>query len=331
MIRVILGFMLSLLVAVAVMPFVIKIADKFKAKQPILHYVESHSVKSGTPTMGGMGILFSALFPFLVLFRGMGASALVCLIVTLGYGLIGFIDDFIKVHLKRNEGLSAKWKLALQFIIAGVGSAYAFFGSATAGQVYIPFVGISVDFSYFALPYYVFIFLAYTNAVNLTDGLDGLAGGVTTVFLVIFAVLLFIISGFAPSEEQTNILVLIACFVGAIGGFLCYNRYPARIFMGDTGSLAIGGLLASLSVLTGLSLSAAIIGAMYIASALSVLIQVISYKLTKKRVFLMAPLHHHFEKKGVHENHIVTGYKVVTLLLGVLVILLTLIFTDLPA
>lgn len=331
MIRVILGFMLSLLVAVAVMPFVIKIADKFKAKQPILHYVESHSVKSGTPTMGGMGILFSALFPFLVLFRGMGASALVCLIVTLGYGLIGFIDDFIKVHLKRNEGLSAKWKLALQFIIAGVVSAYAFFGSETSGQVYIPFVGISVDFSYFALPYYVFIFLAYTNAVNLTDGLDGLAGGVTTVFLVIFAVLLFIISGFAPSEEQTNILVLIACFVGAIGGFLCYNRYPARIFMGDTGSLAIGGLLASLSVLTGLSLSAAIIGAMYIASALSVLIQVISYKLTKKRVFLMAPLHHHFEKKGVHENHIVTGYKVVTLLLGVLVILLTLIFTDLPA
>lgn len=328
MIRVLIGFILSLMLSAALMPFVIKIADRLKAKQPILHYVESHSVKSGTPTMGGMGIILAAAVPFAMLLRGDGSTALVCLIVTAGYGIIGFTDDFLKVHFKRNEGLCAGWKLALQFVIACLISAYAFFGTATGGQVYLPFVNVKADLSFFALFYYVFIFLAFTNAVNLTDGLDGLAGGVTTIFLVCFAVLIMIVCAFAPADIQTNELLLIACFIGAIGGFLCYNRYPARIFMGDTGSLAIGGLLASLSVLTGLSLSAAIIGVMYVASAVSVILQVAYYKMTKKRIFLMAPLHHHFEKKGVHENHIVTAYKAVTAVVGAGVILLSLIFTN---
>ena len=327
MIRVIIGFVLALLFAVALMPFVIRIADRFKAKQPILHYVESHSVKSGTPTMGGMGILLSAALPFAMLLRGESATALVCLIVTAGYALIGFTDDFLKVHYKRNEGLSAKAKLVLQLIVACLISAYAFFGTSIGGNVYIPFVNKAVDFSYFALPYYVFIFLAFTNAVNLTDGLDGLAGGVTSVYLVCFAVIVMITCAFAPSAGQTNELLLIACFIGALLGFLCYNRYPARIFMGDTGSLALGGLLASLSVLTGQSLTGALLGIMYVVTALSVIIQVVYFKLTKKRVFLMAPLHHHFEQKGAHENHIVEGYKAVTAVVGAGVILLSLIFT----
>lgn len=327
MIRVILGFILALLFSVALMPFVIRIAERFKAKQPILHYVESHSAKSGTPTMGGMGILMSAAVPFAMLLRGESATALVCLIVTAGYALIGFTDDFLKVHYKRNEGLSAKAKLILQLIVACLVSAYAFFGTSIGGSVYIPFVNEAVDFSWFALPYYVFIFLAFTNAVNLTDGLDGLAGGVTTVYLVCFAVIIMITCAFDPSSGQTNELLLIACFIGGLVGFLCFNRYPARIFMGDTGSLALGGLLASLSVLTGQSLTGALLGIMYVASAVSVIIQVICFKLTKKRVFLMAPLHHHFEKKGAHENHIVNGYMSVTAIVGAGVILLSLIFT----
>lgn len=327
MIRVLLGFLLSLLFAVALMPFVIKLASRAKAQQPILHYVESHSVKSGTPTMGGMGILLSAALPFVMLLRGDCADALVCLVVTTGYAVIGFTDDFLKVHYKRNEGLSPKGKLILQLLIACLISAYAFWGAEIGGQVYLPFTNFSVDFSYFALPYYVFIFLAFTNAVNLTDGLDGLAGGVTGIYLICFAVVMMIGCAFLPSDGQTNALLLIGCFVGALGGFLCYNRYPARIFMGDTGSLALGGLLASLSVLTGLSLSAALLGVMYVVTALSVILQVLHYKRTKKRIFLMAPLHHHFEKKGAHENHIVEAYKAVTAVVGAGVILLTLIFS----
>ncbi len=327
MIRIILGFMISLAFSAALMPFVIRIANKFKAKQPILHYVESHAVKSGTPTMGGMGILISMALPFALLIRGDGGAALVCLVVTLGYGLIGFTDDYIKVHYKHNKGLSAAAKLVLQLIIACLVAAYAFWGTETRGQVFAPFTDYAIDFSYWALPYYVFIFLAFTNAVNLTDGLDGLAGGVTNVYLIAFAALMLIVCGFAPSDGQMNELVLIACAVGSVGGFLCYNRYPARIFMGDTGSLALGGLLACLAVLSGLSLSAAILGGIYVITALSVILQVLHFKRTGRRIFLMAPLHHHFEKKGIHENRIVTAYKAVASLIGAGVVLLTAIFT----
>lgn len=326
MIRILLGFVLSLLLGAALMPFIIVIMKRFKANQPILGYVESHAVKSGTPTMGGTGFLLAAAFPFALLLRGDASTALVCLIVALGYGVIGFTDDYFKIKGGHNKGLSARWKLFLQFLVACLVSAYAFFASPIKGTLLVPFTAQSVDLSYFALVYYVFIFLAFTNAVNLTDGLDGLAASVTNVFLLCFAVVLFIVAAFAPDEVQTNELLLIACFCGALCGFLCFNRYPARIFMGDTGSLALGGMLASLSVLTGLSLSAAMIGVMYVASALSVIIQVAVYKLTKKRVFLMSPLHHHFEKKGIHENHIVAWYTAATLVAGAGVIMLTLLF-----
>ena len=326
MIRALLGFALSLLLGAALTPFIIAITRRFKANQPILGYVESHAVKSGTPTMGGIGILLSAAFPFAMLLRGDSSTALVCLIVALGYGTIGFTDDYMKIRSGHNKGLTVKWKLFLQLLVACLVSAYAFFASPVKGTVLLPFTAQPADMSYFALAYYVFVFLSFTNAVNLTDGLDGLAASVTAAFLICFAAVLFIVAAFAPAEVQLNEILLIACTAGALCGFLCFNRYPARIFMGDTGSLALGGMLASLSVLTGLSLFAAMIGVMYIASALSVIIQVVSYKLTKKRVFLMSPLHHHFEKKGVHENHIVAGYTAATLVAGVAVIALTLLF-----
>lgn len=327
MIRVALGFVLSLGLCAALMPFVISVLSRLKAGQPILGYVESHKNKSGTPTMGGTGFIMSAALPFAFLLRGEASTALVCLIVALGYGIIGLTDDYIKVKSGKNKGLSAGWKLLLQLIIACVVSLYAFFGTPIGSKIYIPLTDMPVDLSYFALPYYVLIFLSFTNAVNLTDGLDGLAAGVTEVFLICFALLVFIISGMEPTEGQQNELLLLICFAGALAGFLCYNRYPAKVFMGDTGSLSLGGLLASMSVLTGLGLSAALIGIMYVASALSVIVQVISFKLTKKRVFLMSPLHHHFEQKGIHENRIVAAYTSVTAAAGVLVIAITAFFS----
>lgn len=327
MIRVAIGFVLSLGLSAALMPLVISLLSRLKARQPILGYVESHKNKSGTPTMGGAGFVLAAALPFAFLLRGDPSTALVCLVVTVGYGVIGFTDDYIKVTGGRNKGLGAGWKLFLQFVVACAVSAYAFFGTAVGGEILVPFTDKPVDLSYFALPYYVFVFLAFTNSVNLTDGLDGLAASVTEIFLLCFSALLVVCSAFTPTEGQVNELLLIACFAGALAGFLCFNRYPAKVFMGDTGSLALGGLLASLSVLTGLGLSAAIIGVMYVASALSVIIQVAVFKMTKKRVFLMSPVHHHFECKGIHENHIVAAYTAVTAAAGVCVIALTFFFS----
>ena len=259
MIRAAIGFVLSLALCAALMPFVISVLGKHRAAQPILGYVESHKAKSGTPTMGGVGFLVSAALPFAFLLRGDPSTALVCLIVAVGYGAIGLTDDIMKVKSGHNKGLSAGWKLLLQFLVACAVSAYAVFGSPVGTTILAPFTDKPLDLSWFALPYYVFVFLAFTNSVNLTDGLDGLAASVTEVFLMCFAAVLIICAGFAPTDTQLNELLLIACFAGALAGFLCYNRYPARVFMGDTGSLSLGGLLASLSVLTGLGLSAAII------------------------------------------------------------------------
>lgn len=327
MIRAAIGFVLSLALCAALMPFVISVLGKHRAAQPILGYVESHKAKSGTPTMGGVGFLVSAALPFAFLLRGDPSTALVCLIVAVGYGAIGLTDDIMKVKSRHNKGLSAGWKLLLQFLVACAVSAYAVFGSPVGTTILAPFTDKPLDLSWFALPYYVFVFLAFTNSVNLTDGLDGLAASVTEVFLMCFAAVLIICAGFAPTDTQLNELLLIACFAGALAGFLCYNRYPARVFMGDTGSLSLGGLLASLSVLTGLGLSAAIIGIMYVLGSLSVIVQVISFKLTKKRVLLMSPLHHHFERKGIHENRIVGAYVAVTAAAGVVTAALTLFFS----
>lgn len=326
MIRVAIGYVLSLALCAALMPFVISRLRRSHAGQPILGYVENHKGKSGTPTMGGCGFLIAATLPYAFLVRGDISESLVCLIVAAGYGTIGFIDDGIKVSSGENKGLSASWKLLLQLLVACAVSAYAFFGRADGGVINLPFTDKPVDLSYFALPYYVFVFLAFTNSVNLTDGLDGLAAGVTEVFLFCFAALLFVCSSMSPTEGELNELLLILCFAGALAGFLCYNRFPAKVFMGDTGSLSLGGLLASLSVLTGRGLSAAVIGVMYVASALSVIVQVACYKLTKKRVFLMAPLHHHFERRGVHENRIVAAYTAVTSVAGVTTVALTAFF-----
>ena len=328
MIRAAIGFVLSLALCAALMPFVISVLGKHRAAQPILGYVESHKAKSGTPTMGGVGFLVSAALPFAFLLRGDPSTALVCLIVAVGYGAIGLTDDIMKVKSGHNKGLSAGWKLLLQFLVACAVSAYAVFGSPVGTTILAPFTDKPLDLSWFALPYYVFVFLAFTYSVNLTDGLDGLAASVTEVFLMCFAAVLIICAGFAPTDTQLNELLLIACFAGALAGFLCYNRYPARVFMGDTGSLSLGGLLASLSVLTGLGLSAAIIGVMYVLGSLSVIVQVISFKLTKKRVLLMSPLHHHFERKGIHENRIVGAYVAVTAAAGVVTAALTLFLSS---
>lgn len=307
------------------LPVNIKLVKRLKAGQPILSYVENHKQKQGTPTMGGASIALAILPALFFTARG-DNTAYIIITITVGYALIGFIDDFIKVRYHNNKGLSPVQKIVFQVLLATIISVYAYYNDGVGSTVYVPFAPKKIELGVFAPVYYIFIFLAFTNSVNLTDGLDGLAASVT-VTNVMFCCFMLGIAYFAgelASESTLDIMVLCAALGGSLCAFLCFNTHPAKIFMGDTGSLALGGFLACVAVLGKMSLSMLLIGIMYIATSLSVIIQVFWYKLTKRRVFLMAPLHHHFEKKGVFEGKIVTVYTLVTIVCGIITVALML-------
>lgn len=327
MIKLVLSIIVSFAVSAAVMPLVILLGKRLKVKQTILSYVDNHMGKSGTPTMGGIGVMIALTVCCLIFGRSDNRLMLITLFVTLGYGIIGFIDDFIKVFFKQNKGLSPIQKIVFQLLIAVIVSIFAYNNELVGSVIYAPFTLKELDLGLFAIPLFMVVFLAFTNSVNLTDGLDGLAGKVSVVYSLFFAVMLALVAysaGDGQAEAEYGNLILYCCvLIGALGGFLCYNCYPAKVFMGDTGALALGGGLGCLAIMSRLELIAPIIGIMFVATSLSVIIQVVSFKLTKKRVFLMAPLHHHFERKGVHENRIVTVYSSVTVMVGLLTALIT--------
>lgn len=284
---------------------IFKLCKKFHLSQTILHYVDKHAGKSGTPTMGGFIFVFACLFACSFFLEFDGWFSILILLIMLGYGLLGFLDDFIKIKGHKNEGLKPYQKIIGQ---VGLGLIIALFVYFKIGSE-VDLFGLSLDLGIFIIPLIVVFYVAVTNSVNLTDGLDGLAGGVSTVYLLSFGVILALL-GF------NNYGIISFAMAGALIGFLLFNGFPAKIFMGDTGSLALGGLIASLAVFSGLELILPIIGIMFVLSAVSDILQVGYYKKTHKRIFKMAPLHHHFEQKGVHENRIVAVYIVVTLICG---------------
>lgn len=301
-------FILSGIVALAfsllLAPLVISVCKKLKASQSILHYVDKHAQKEGTPTMGGFIFLLAMLVGIFFLMSEQRFSSFFLILVTLSYALLGFLDDFLKVHFHHNEGLKPYQKIIGQFGLALIVALYIYF----SGRTSLNFFGLTFDIGLFIIPLVILVLLATTNSVNLTDGLDGLAGGVSFVYLLIFGIILTL----AGNAELNNLALVTFSLCGGLLGFLVVNSYPAKIFMGDTGSLALGGFIGTLAVLTGLELILPIMGVMFVLSALSDIIQVLHFKRTKKRVFLMAPLHHHFEQKGVHENRIVVVYIVIT-------------------
>ena len=267
----------------------------------------SHMKKSGTPTMGGLMMLAALV---LALFWGkFTPHVLIALVLTLGHAIIGFIDDYIKVVMKRNLGLTAKQKFLLQFILAG---AYVYFAETHLQDtsLWVPLLNITVDFgwAYYALAFILLV--CTTNAVNLTDGLDGLVSFVSIPVTLAFAFIAYMqgmldVSGFALG------------LTGACVGFLLFNRHPAQVFMGDTGSLALGGGVAALALLTHTELLLVIIGGIYVAEATSVIIQVGYFRMTGgKRFFRMAPLHHHFELGGWNEVKVVQVFTLVSVLLS---------------
>ena len=322
-------FLYAFLVTLVISPFIISFIKKEKVKQVILNYVEAHAQKSGTPTMGGIIFLISISLVAYLCFNGQSTLAKISIIIFLSYGLIGFLDDFLKFKFKRNLGLRAYQKIIFQLAISLIIGFYAYHSDLVGSILVVPFSNLQIDVGWFIVPIVAVVYLATTNAVNLTDGLDGLAGSTTFSYMLSFVVLLFVLlangtigSNIVHVEELKNLGILSVVTCGAMLSFLIFNCFPAKIFMGDTGSLALGSLVASVAVFSNLTLYIPILGLMFVASAVSVILQVAYYKLTKKRIFLMAPLHHHFEQKGVHEVRITMCYALASVLVGAVVVIL---------
>lgn len=312
-IKFILSGVISFLFACLFAPLVISVCKKLKASQTILHYVDKHAGKQGTPTMGGVIFLAAMLVGLCFLLPEQRFTSIFLILVTLSYGLLGFLDDFIKIRYRHNEGLRPYQKIIGQFGLALIVSLYIYF----SGRTSLNFFGITFDIGAFIIPLVILVLIATTNSVNLTDGLDGLAGGVSFVYLLIFGILLTLFN----SIEMSNLAIITFSLCGGLLGFLMFNCFPAKIFMGDTGSLALGGFIGTVAVLTGLELILPIMGIMFVLSAVSDILQVLYFKKTKgKRIFLMAPLHHHFEQKGVHENRIVIVYISITAVISLIVL-----------
>ncbi len=285
---------------------------------------QAHLSKVGTPTMGGIIFLLPAIAVTLMLFQSNIQWVLFAIVITLGFALIGFMDDTIKVFLHRSMGLKPYQKMIGQI---GFGIVVALFAAQNADigtQLYIPFMGY-VEFGWFYVPFTVFVVVGMVNSVNLTDGLDGLAGGMSVIVCASFAIVAFYLALQAKetgdllrSVSLNNMAVFATATAGGCLGFLRFNAHPAHVFMGDTGSLGLGAAISVLAVVTRMQYLLPVMGGMFIASTVTSIIQTVSYKTRHRRVFRMAPLHHHFELSGMHETKVVSIYYAITLGLSIL-------------
>ena len=323
MIEIVLCALSALVVSALGVVAVIALQHKLKVGQPILSYVDNHTSKAGTPTFGGVAFVLSTLVCTLIFARPFNSAATMCAIVTAAYAVVGFMDDFIKAKSKQNQGLSALQKIIFQLFISVIISTFAYTNEQVSDKIIIPFSLHSVHLGFFAIPFYVFVFLAFTNAVNLTDGLDGLAAKTSVVYLIATTVIIILVK-FKQNDDNYGLIIFSVALIFSLLGFLFFNSFPAKIFMGDTGSLALGGGIGALAVFSGMALYAPIVGVVYVFTCVSDVLQVAHYKRTKKRIFLMAPFHHHLERKGWHENSIVTLYSFVTLVFGLICVAITL-------
>jgi len=298
----------SFLLAVIAGPLCIPLLRRLKFGQQIRQDgPQGHLKKAGTPTMGGIIILLAFTLSFLK-FSVMNTDFVVLLVATLGFGLVGFLDDYIKIVFKRSLGLTAMQKLFGQLLFAVIVCALLISNNHST-VIAIPGTSVAWDFGWF---YYVFItlmMLAISNAVNFTDGLDGLLSGVSAIAFGAFAVIAMQVEGHASA-------IAAAAMIGAVLGFLVYNAHPAKVFMGDSGSLGIGGAIAAIAILTKTELLFIIIGGVFVIEMLSVILQVGSFKLRGKRIFKMSPIHHHFELSGWSEWRVVITFWIVGLLLA---------------
>ena len=270
--------------------------------------VKEHLKKAGTPTMGGVIILLSILITSLLYIRS-NPQIIPVLFVTIGFGLIGFLDDYLKVVMKRSDGLFPKQKMALQIVVTAIFAYYLVKVAGISLKMLVPFSGGRyLDLGWLAIPVLFFAVIGTVNGVNFTDGLDGLASSVTVLVATFFTVVAI--------GTKSGIEPVTGAVVGALLGFLLFNVYPASVFMGDTGSLALGGFVASAAYMLQMPLFIIIVGLIYLVEVLSVIIQVTYFKKTGgKRIFKMAPIHHHFELCGWSETRVVAVFSIITALL----------------
>ena len=300
-------------ISVVLCPILIPLLKRLKFGQEVRDDgPKTHLKKEGTPTMGGVVILIAIAVTCLFYMKDY-PEILPILFVTIGFGLIGFLDDFIKIVMKRSLGLRAWQKMLLQIVVAGVFAYYVVNYTDLNNEIIIPFTGKIVTLSNWAyVLLLMFVVVGTVNGSNFTDGLDGLASSVTALIATFFTVVAIGTgSGVAP---------VTCAAVGALLGFLVFNVYPAKVFMGDTGSLALGGFVAATAYMLKMPLFIVIVAFIYLAEVLSVIIQVVSFKTTGKRVFKMAPIHHHFELCGWKENKIVSIFSIITLILSIVAI-----------
>ena len=302
-----------------------KIHDTIREDGPENHIIK----KIGTPTMGGVLILIG-LFSGVLLWGDLNNPYIWFLIFIVGsFGLLGAYDDLKKIKFKNSEGISSKYKLILQILLAliGIYILITFSNSPEIKKLYVPFFkSIIINLGWFFLPFYVFVIVGSSNAVNLTDGLDGLATVPVILVAACFAFISYVTGNVVFSdylqityiEDVGEVTIFCGSIIGACIGFLWFNAPPAKIFMGDTGSLALGSSLGGIGIITKHEIVLAITGGLFVLEAVSVIVQVISFKLTGKRIFRMAPIHHHFEKKGWAESTIVVRFWIISIILAMI-------------
>lgn len=333
---VVFAMLLSAAVTMALGPAVIPMLRRLKFGQSERSDgPQSHLSKAGTPTMGGMMFIAGILVGTLAFTLSATELVLPALLVTAAFSLVGFLDDFLKVKYKNTVGLRAYQKIIAQFAIALIIALYAYRSPFIGPKLYLAFFDVEWDMGVFYIPFIMFVVIAIVNAVNLTDGLDGLAAGTSLIVSITLCVIYLYMSAAMKlpqdagqaaqtqySAELNSMAIFAAALAGGCMGFIRYNAFPAKVFMGDTGSLALGGALSVLAIFSRSVLLFPIMGACFVASAASSVIQVAYFKMTHgKRVFKMAPLHHHFELKGYPETRIVTTYMIVTAFLCLLCLL----------
>lgn len=307
------GFLFSAIIGPLAIPFLrrMKFGQSIREEGP-----QSHMKKQGTPTMGGVIFLFSIVistFGVSIYYGEFTVQSVVLLIVLLGFGIVGFLDDGLKIIFKRNLGLTSLQKLIAQIVI----SVLAYFllkGTGFANELSVPYTEIVLNFGTFYILFMVFWLVGFSNAVNLTDGLDGLVAGTGAIAFAALGVIAYV-------QDQTDLSIFSFAVAGALLGFLIFNKNPAKVFMGDTGSLALGGALGIVSILTHQELLLLLIGLVFVVETASVMLQVGSFKIRKKRIFKMAPIHHHFELSGWSEQRVVVTFWIVGIICALIAVL----------
>lgn len=302
--KIVMSIVISFIVASILGPIIIPLLHKLKFGQNIREEgPKSHFKKAGTPTIGGLIFIFATIITMFIMVGNPTDEAMIALYSFVGFGFVGFLDDLLKIIKKKNEGLTSGQKMILLLIVSGFLTWYAYKYIGTS--INIPFLNGQINLGLFYIPAAMFYFAGVTNAVNLTDGLDGLATSVTVLVTTFLGIISY-------NLGHISLAIFCVALAGALLAFLRFNAFPARVFMGDTGSLALGGAVAMVALILKMPLILVLIGIIYVIETLSVILQVASFKLTGKRIFKMAPIHHHFEQLGWSETKIVSVFSIIT-------------------